>query len=125
MHLSGARGVHQESEDTLAEAREAAAKFAGVVLFVSYDFFDNDPDQFSSMSLYASDLPALIIVRGRGGLSERSWRITGDGQTIYADKMNALVQQALAESNLPAEPPPGWDHLPAPSCNTAEAPAAG
>ena len=48
-------------------ARVYKPRHRGVVLFISYDFFDNDPDQFASMKLYASDLPALLVVQDRGG----------------------------------------------------------
>ena len=118
VHRSGARGVHAESERALDEARTAATQFSGVVLFVSYDFFDNDPEQFAAFELFEADLPTLVVVHDRGGLHERKWRpsSTATGWRLDATEIAMVVQRAVAESGEVNSHPSRWDDLPAPAC---------
>lgn len=118
VHRSGARGYDAPSELAIDAMHEVAPDFDGRALFITYDFFDNDPDQFTSHKVYESQLPAVIVFHDRGGFKEREWRLPGGGEAgIEAHEIATLVQRALdairdtaaisdnvGESYLPAPP---------------------
>ena len=123
VHRSGARGYDATSEQALDAMHEVATDFEGRALFLSYDFFDNDPDQFTSHRVFESQLPAVIVFHDRGGFKERQWRLPGGGETgIDAHEIVAIVQQALSalgtrqaesERRLPDHAHEGETQLPA------------
>ena len=101
IHRSGKSAAsHEASEAALREMRDAAASFEGRALFLSYDFFDNDPETFTSYKVYASELPAVLVVHGRGGFEERTWRLPGGGERldITARAIEGIVSHALDET---------------------------
>jgi hypothetical protein len=120
VHRSGAQGAHEPSESTLTEVRAVTSRFGGVALFVSHDFFDNDPDQIAHFGLYESDLPALVVVSNRGGFEERTWKISGDGKHIGAERISSLLQRAVTESGVPSAAPGGWETLSVPACQSKQ-----
>lgn len=100
MHRSGAHGPHDESEEALDAMRHVAARHDGEALFLSYDFFDNDPDAFSAHKVYVSELPVALAVHDRGGFHERTWRLPagrGGEKGIDEDDIEHLVERAIGE----------------------------
>jgi hypothetical protein len=96
IHRSGARGPDEASDAALGAMRSAAITFDGRALFLAYDFFDNDPDQFTSQRVYENQLPAVLVLHGRGGFSERKWRLPGGGELrIEGSDIENLVSHAL------------------------------
>ena len=98
MHRSGQHGPHEASDDALEAMRRVAARHDGEALFLSYDFFDNDPDAFSVLKVYASELPIVLAVHGRGGFNERVWRLpsgSGGEDGIDEEEIEGLVERAL------------------------------
>lgn len=98
---SGQQGAfHEASEAALREMRHAAATFEGRALFLSYDFFDNNPETFTSRNVYASELPVVLLVHGRGGFNERTWRLPGGGERldITAQAIESVVSLALSQT---------------------------
>lgn len=118
VHLSGERGPDSESESALAELHRAARKQPQAALYLAYDFFDNDPEQFVSRQVYASELPTLLLVHARGRPDERIWRLS-EGQPIRAKAIAELIERAtreLGEAALTSsEPPKGWSEVAAPA----------
>jgi hypothetical protein len=96
---------HNYQDDSLVMRRAvhefgaAAQAFVGAALFVSYDFFDTDPDMALSYISTENDLPAVIAVSDRGGFEERTWRLPG--ATVQRADVDALVSRALREVGLP------------------------
>ena len=98
IHRSGKSAAsHEASDAALTEMRDAAASFEGRALFLSYDFFDNDPETFTAHKVYANELPAVLVVHGRGGFHERTWRLPGGGERfdITARAIEGIVSYAL------------------------------
>ena len=120
VHISGQRGQDDESESALAELHRAAIKQSRTALFLAYDFFDNDPDQFTSRGLYASELPTLLVVHGRGRPQERLWvlggtrNMSGSGQPIRASAVVRLIRKASEELGEAAAANLGWEEVSAP-----------
>ena len=99
-HRSGADGPHAPSDEAIETMKLVAERHDGKAVFASYDFFDNDPDAFSTHKMYANDLPSVIAVHERGGFNERTWRMpTGSGgdNGIFEDEVDRLVERALGE----------------------------
>ena len=98
IHRQGKQGItHNPSVMALREFEDAAASFEGRALFLSYDFFDNDPETFTSHKVFASELPAVLVMHGRGGFEEKAWRVKGGGEhlDLTAASIKALVSKAL------------------------------
>ena len=98
IHMSGARGAHYESDQALAELQRVAAttELARRVLFLAYDFFDNEPDQFTSREVHPHHLPTLLVYHDRGGPAERMWRMPVGAQLVR-EGISAFVEGALKE----------------------------
>ena len=58
VHRSGKQGPHELSERALREMRDAAPAFEGRALFLSYDFYDNNPEMFTVHGVLMNELPA-------------------------------------------------------------------
>ena len=99
VHRSGKQGPHEASERALREMRDAAPAFEGRALFLSYDFYDNNPEMFTVHGVLMNELPALLVIHGRGGFGERSWRLPGHGGRflITSDSIRSIVSRALSE----------------------------
>ena len=102
VHRSGARGRDDESDYALAAVRRSAAALQGKVLFISYDFFDNDPQQFVSYGVYGTELPALRVIHSRGGVDERWWESSA-GTEVNEDSITTLVERAMRELGSAAQ----------------------
>ena len=115
VHISGARGTDDESESALAELHRAALKRPQAARYLAYDFFDNDPEQFVSRNVYASELPTLILMHARGKPEERTWRIP-EGEVIRSKAIVELIERATDELKQAAAlaAPDSWQELAAP-----------
>lgn len=100
-HRTGEHGPHEPSDDALEAMRRVAERREGDALYMSYDFFDNDPDAFSTVQVKFSDLPAAIAIYGRGTFHEKIWRMAADkgGEfgALGEDDIEQLVERALGE----------------------------
>ena len=107
LHRSGQRGPHEKSDNALIAMRAVAQKHGGEATFLSYDFFDNDPDAFMAFNVPPNDLPVVLAVHSRGGFTERTWRLPPgrdgeDGIMGEADveRLLARARADLRESKI-------------------------
>lgn len=116
VHISGARGPDDESESALAELHRAARQKPHAAMYVAYDFFDNDPEQFVAHGIYASELPTLLLIQARGRPEERVWRLS-ESQPIRSRAVIELIEKAtieLAEDKALIGAPSEWEEHTAP-----------
>ena len=71
------------------------------MLFVSYDFFDNDPSEAAANGIFQGDLPALVLVHGRGGFRERRWHLRGSVDQESAEALIAAAWQEIEGMKMP------------------------
>lgn len=115
VHQSGERGPDDTSERALGEVHQAALAVRAHVLFLSYDFFDNDPDMFTAHGVYQHELPAVLAVHDRGGFKERVWRLPAE-KAVSTSSIITLVRDAMialgSESTVADAGP--WEFIAAP-----------
>ena len=97
--------VNRESAVAIQVMREVAPAFAGVALFATHDFFDNDPTSVEEYyEIKESRLPTVIVLQEGGA----SWHLQGP---VKRRSVENLIERVLRESKLPREPPADWQTL--------------
>ena len=103
---------NEESAEALRTFREVAPQFAGLALFGSHDFFDNDPTGVEERyEIKQNQLPTVVVL-GDGG---EKWHLQG---LFKRRAVESLVERALIESKRPRQPPDDWEMLPRPTLVT-------
>ena len=101
--------LNQESAAAVQVMRETAPGFAGVALFASHDFFDNDPSGVEEYyDIKEKSLPTVVVLQEGGP----RWHLQGP---VRQRAVENLVERALKESQLPRDPPPEWQTLSKPT----------
>ena len=97
--------VNRESAVAIQVMREVAPAFAGVALFATHDFFDNDPTSVEEYyEIKESRLPTVVVLQEGGA----SWHLQGP---VKRRSVENLIERVLRESKLPREPPADWQTL--------------
>ena len=97
--------ANRDSAVAVQVMREVAPAFAGVALFASHDFFDNDPTSVEEYyEIKESRLPTVVVLQEGGA----SWHLQGP---VRRRSVENLIERVLRESKLSREPPAGWQTL--------------
>ena len=81
------------------EFARAATQFVGAATFVSYDFFDNDPDMAIAYIDSETELPVVVAVADRGEMGERTWLLSTKIPT--RENVVELTLRAMRDAKLP------------------------
>ena len=106
--------VNRESAVAIQVMREIAPSFAGVALFATHDFFDNDPTSVEEYyEIKESRLPTVVVLLEGGA----SWHLQGP---VKRRSVENLIERVLSENKLSREPPADWQILSRPSLTSRD-----